>query len=383
RGEAILLTSEERLRNALIPRYFQMFRQISRIDGGVKFLVDMRSDVLNHQTTSTSEIAVAYYRALNSALRDLISLWFSVGFLTLQRITWESPCDLVQKVSYYEAVHPIRNLSDMKQRVGPYRRCFVFNHNSMPREPVVVLHTALTPNIASSIHVDASSPPTSPELSADFNIKEDKSQFNTAIFYSITSTQKGLQSIDLGNYLIKKVVEEIQKEFDHIQQFSSLSPIPGFKDWLITEINQILHIKSKYKEQSQIKPHMDKTHSCILETFKEFIQKNSWVSKRDLEPVFKDILMRLCARYLYLEKRRQYALNPVANFHLGNGAVLWRINWMADMSSRGLSSSCGLMVNYRYYLENTEYNSTKYLEEFHIEVSQQVLDLCSGLKPNS
>ncbi|XP_050391451.1 malonyl-CoA decarboxylase, mitochondrial isoform X2 [Patella vulgata] len=410
RGEAVLLSTQERLRNTLLPRYQQLFRQIGRIDGGVKFLVDLRADVISRQLNSTSEIAVAYYRALNTSLRELLSLWFAVGFLNLQRVTWMSPCDMVQKISEYEAVHPIRNWTDLKRRVGPYRRCFVFTHNSMPHEPVVVLHTALTQEISSSIHSIIHSPgfwpggvkkePTDSTLSPPTNDvsspnmeKEDPNQISAAVFYSITSTLKGLQGVELGNYLIKKVVHEVQQEFDHIKQFSSLSPIPGFKEWLITDLNQSIHAKVigedfgkefiTDSEQSFLQPYMNSSHSCVLELLKDFVQSNTWVSREDLERILKPILMRLCARYLYQEKRRQYALNPVANFHLRNGAVIWRVNWMADMSMRGLNASCGMMVNYRYYLSSTEENSCRYLEEYHIEASQDVLDMCAGIVPGT
>ncbi|XP_037078980.1 malonyl-CoA decarboxylase, mitochondrial-like isoform X4 [Pollicipes pollicipes] len=146
------LKREEALAALLQPDYVWIFKQLGRTEGGVKFLVDMRAHLLRVlSATDASDPAAALLRSLGSALKELIALWFSVGFLQLERITWQSPCGMLEKVSEYEAVHPVRNWTDLKRRVGPYRRCFVFTHNAMPSEPVVVLHTALTPDISSSI----------------------------------------------------------------------------------------------------------------------------------------------------------------------------------------------------------------------------------------
>ncbi|XP_062608840.1 malonyl-CoA decarboxylase, mitochondrial-like isoform X1 [Saccostrea cucullata] len=389
--EALLLMTEERLRHTLIPQYQQLFSKIGRIEGGVKFLVDMRADILTHLPGAQSEEYKAHMRILQQTIRDLLALWFSVGFLHLQRITWQSPCDMVQKISMYEAVHPIRDMNDLKRRVGSYRRCFVFTHRSMPGEPVVVLHTALTNSISSSIHSILKTPTfsgskieTDSSNDGDVDEKEDPNKISAAIFYSITSTQKGLQGVDLGNYLIKTVVKEVQNEFKGITQFSSLSPIPGFKTWLITEINRIIHMQEigeqhpellLEKEIEMMKNALSVPDHSVLKTLKDLIQTHGWIQNESISEIIKGILLRLCGRYLFIEKRRGFALNPVANFHLGNGAVLWRLNWKADMSMRGINQSCGMMVNYRYYLENTEENSQKYLENQTITASQGFLKL--------
>ncbi|XP_021379839.1 malonyl-CoA decarboxylase, mitochondrial-like isoform X2 [Mizuhopecten yessoensis] len=392
RGEAALLKSEERLRNSLVPRFQQLFQKIGRIEGGVKFLVNMRADILTKAPTIHCEKELARLRVLQNSIRELLTFWFSVGFLKLQRITWESSCDMVQKVSDYEAVHPIRNWADLKRRVGTYRRCFVFTHKSMPKEPVVVLHTALTQDISKSIHSIISTPslgqvkqavdsPPAADTEAE-TLTEDQSKISAAVFYSITSTQKGLQSVDLGNYLIKKAVEELQTEFPGIHKFSSLSPIPGFKDWLITEINKSLKAASLsesveppllYQSEIQkLREIVEPENANMVTVLKGVLQNHTWVSNEHVCQVLQGPLTRLCARYLYTEKRRGYALNPVANFHLSNGAVLWRINWLGDMSMRGINQSCGMMVNYRYFLESTEENSRKYLELREITASEEV-----------
>ncbi|XP_060067429.1 malonyl-CoA decarboxylase, mitochondrial-like isoform X1 [Ylistrum balloti] len=392
RGEAALLKSEERLRSTLVPRYQQLFQKIGRIEGGVKFLVNMRADILTKASTIHCEKEFARLKVLQNSIRELLTFWFSVGFLKLQRITWESSCDMVQKISDYEAVHPIRNWADLKRRVGSYRRCYVFTHKSMPKEPVVVLHTALTQDISTSIHSiirtpslghvkqEVDSPPVA-DTEAEC-LTEEPSKISAAVFYSITSTQKGLQSVDLGNYLIKKAVQELQMEFPNIQKFSSLSPIPGFKDWLIMEINKSLKAESLSEsveppllyqsEIEKLREIVEPENANMMTVLKGVLQNHTWVSNEHVCQVLQGPLIRLCARYLYTEKRRGYALNPVANFHLSNGAVLWRINWLGDMSMRGINQSCGMMVNYRYFLESTEENSRRYLELREITASEEV-----------
>ncbi|CAG0883604.1 unnamed protein product [Darwinula stevensoni] len=329
-------------------------------------------------------------RAMDHALKETLTLWFSVGFLTLERVTWNSPCAMLQKISEYEAVHPVRNWTDLKRRVGPYRRCFVYTHHSMPGEPIVVLHTALTNEISQSIasivartHVHSIYPmiPVDQETMGGVGKEgkmEDCSHINTAIFYSITSTHKGLKGIDMGNYLIKQVVKKLQMEFPDMKQFSSLSPIPGFRSWLLT----VLH-KAERGEVCILEPQEESELSHLLsceksQFWKELqnvIGKNKWIQDDRMVNALETPLLRLCVQYLAIEKHRGYALNSVANFHLRNGAMIWRVNWKADLSPRGLSGSCSIMVNYRYFLDACEINSQHYLEEYQIEASEQVLHL--------
>ncbi|XP_052240597.1 malonyl-CoA decarboxylase, mitochondrial-like [Dreissena polymorpha] len=393
RGEVLMLRTLERLRRALTPRYQLLLGDIGRLEGGVKFLADMRADILNMLSTTSSDLDRAHLEALQSCLRELLSLWFTMGFLQLERATWHSSCDMLQKISEYEVVHPVRHWADMKRRVGPYRRCYVFTHNSMPREPIVVLHCALTKDIASSIHsildMRGYSEKTEMDLTPPMEEVEKAEHITTAMFYSVTSTQKGLQGVDLGNYLIKRAAVELQKEWPQITQFSSISPIPGFRDWLTGEINrQCGALKDcSLKEEQYLITQNEISSLCTtdsikpealmaLERLKDHVINVTWTRDQDIVTAVKPILMRLCARYLYREKRRGYALNTVANFHLQNGAVLWRLNWAADNSSRGLSSSCGLMVNYRYFLQDTVTYSQEYIEHKQIRASQQIKELC-------
>jgi len=377
---------QEELRTALEPPINKLFSRIGQTRGGVKFLVDMRKDVLTAmKELDKGSMEFKNLQELSKNLKNLLSLWISVGFMSTQRVTWDSPSSLLEKISEYEAVHPLRNWTDLKNRVGSYRRVFVYTHPCMEGEPLVVLHVALTKQISSSMSEVLKDPRAvknvvqhSPEQ-LFFDQEDDLENINTAIFYSITSTQAGLQGIELGTHLIKQAVALLKREIPSLQRFSTLSPIPGFRTWLMLEITR--HIRdgapsplASSEVQILSKIQADKTQSTE-EYLQNILKSGNWVTQQDLVDTFKPILSRLCARYLYEEKRRGKALDPVANFHIRNGALLYRINWMADPSPRGLGNSFGLMVNYRYYLENLEENSGEYIKNNVLPVNKQVLDL--------
>ncbi|KAG3256772.1 malonyl-CoA decarboxylase [Ictidomys tridecemlineatus] len=283
------------------------------------------------------------FQEMNGVLKGMLSEWFSSGFLSLERVTWHSPCEVLQRISEAEAVHPVKNWMDMKRRVGPYRRCYFFSHCSTPEEPLIVLHVALTSDISNNIQVPA---------------------VGHLCLLSPTCTQK---------------------EFPHLGAFSSLSPIPGFTKWLLGLLNSQTkeHGRNELFTDSECKEITEITGGPIQETLKVMLSTSEWVKSEKLVLALQAPLMRLCAWYLYGEKHRGFALNPVANFHLQNGAVMWRINWMADSSLRGLTGSCGLMVNYRYYLEETGPNSIAYLGSKNIKASEQVLSLVAQFQKNS
>ncbi|KAJ3596580.1 hypothetical protein NHX12_002985 [Muraenolepis orangiensis] len=385
RDPGTVLQAEDRLRYGLTPRYKRLLGHVARAEGGVKFLVDLRADLLGVLATQTHE--GHHMRDLNGTLKSLLSEWFSVGLLQLQRITWQSPCEVLQKISQCEAVHPVRNWTDMKSRVGPYRRCYTFTHAAMPGEPLVVLHVALTEDISHNIQSIV-------REFTNLEAKEDVDKIRAAVFYSISSTQAGLQGVELGNYLIKRVVRELQVEFPHITQFSSLSPIPGFSSWL----QGLLQAQSRKtearggggpdclsdRERREVEEATGSAPGApSLEALRRVLASGDWVRSEALSRALEPALMRLCAWYLYGEKRRGYALNPVANFHLQNGATLWRLNWRADASPRGLAASCCIMVNYRYFLEETARNSALYLQERSVATSEEVLALVAQYQKNS
>ncbi|CAG7837537.1 unnamed protein product, partial [Allacma fusca] len=290
---------EEQLRSCLIPDYHWVFLQIGKLDNGVKFLVDLRSDIIDLSRNNKSE----NIRTMNDNLRELISLWFAIGFLRLERVTWGSSCDMLQKISEYEAVHPMRNWSDLKRRVGPYRRCFVFTHGSMPREPVVVLHVFLTQSIPGKIATIVKS---SQMMSIDSNndvehTVEDANLCDTAIFYSITSTQKGLLGIELGNFLIKCVVKELKSEFPKMKRFSSLSPIPGFKKWLISSICNGTKVLTQ-EEEDELQELLKVSAADINPKFLNILETDEYSTNEVLRQKMEKVLMRLCATYLAVIK---------------------------------------------------------------------------------
>ncbi|TRY69236.1 hypothetical protein TCAL_10735 [Tigriopus californicus] len=393
---------EDQLRQSLQPSYYWLFQKIGALPGGVKFLVDFRAQLISFCLSNLEIERTSALKSMSSQLKQLLSHWFSVGFLDLDQITWDSPCSMLQKISDYEAVHPMRNWTDLKARVGPYRRCFVYTHKSMPGEPIVVLHVALTEEIPESISKVVKHHRMVKKYSVDSHQSsgsktgregEDPSSCEAAIFYSITSTQTGLQGIELGTQLIKQAVQKLKEELPDLNQFCTLSPIPGFRKWLLILLQtakrdgktlaqtDLLTIDEAEKWQGLIKMAGNLQESDLgLGTLIQLVKTNSWMEDQNLIAFLEQPLMRLCARYLYLEKRRSNALDSVANFHLRNGAVLWRLNWEGDRSVRGLTNSCGIMVNYKYVLDDLEPNSTNYQENHKVKASEQVIHLASQAK---
>jgi len=246
----------------------------------------------------------------------------------------------------------------------------------MPGEPVVVLHTALEYEIADNIQVILSEP----EVDRD-ECEYELEKRTTAVFYSITSTQKGLSGVDLGNFLIKHVVEELRHEFPNITQYSTLSPIPGFRQWLRLQLTLALEKQAKgipqtlllEDEQKRILQSRKNTDLSPLSLFKDLLGTSDWHVDPSLADCMKSPLMRLCTKYLYTEKRRGFVMNPVGNFHIRNGAWMWRLNWLADISARGMDNSFGLMMNYKYVLEDVDKNNQQYLLSGTVAASPQFL----------
>ncbi|CAL1270377.1 unnamed protein product [Larinioides sclopetarius] len=335
KGTSVILKAADRLKSSLNPHYAYAFNRIRKLDGGVKFIVDVRADILKLlPSLDFNDETTHHLKSLNNYLKEILSFSFNVGFMKLERITWDSSCYMLEKISQYEAVHPIRNWTDIKQRVGPYRRCYVFTHSCMPREPIVVLHTALTNEISSSIASivrQTKTQSSSEDSTVKFKDVENPKEIKAAIFYSITSTQKG-----------SSVISSFFSE----------------------------------KDQSALKNILSAADQQIMwSNLQNLIASNQWIHNENLNELLKTPLMKICAHYLYSEKRRSNALNSVAHFHLRNGAVMWRLNWLADLSPRGLDNSCGMMVNYRYYLDETESNSKNYVENHIVAASDDFRNL--------
>ncbi|CAF1302618.1 unnamed protein product [Adineta steineri] len=350
----------ERIHTCTEPKYAQLFRLIGRQPDGVRSLVHLRADLLRFLPEMDSP---DYAKRMSDNLQDLLATWFTTGLLKVERITWQSPCEIVQRISEYEAVHPIRTWTDLKQRLGPYRRCFAYTHHMMPNDPLVILHVALMDDISDSIQTILKRVSPTSNKSEEIQ-KENESLINSAIFYSISSTQAGLKGIELGNSLIKRCVRQLQVEHPQLEKFSSLSPIPDFRKWLMEELNSSSTSLISSETRSWLNSFLTSTTTWHLD--EEILNK--------IQP----ILMHLCAYYLTQIKhpRTGYARDPVANFHLRNGAVIWRLNWLADRSQRGWKQSLSIMVNYRYYdFVKIDQNSIDYIDKKTIQIDEQVSKL--------
>jgi len=336
---------------ALEPPSIQLLTQFNALPQGVKFLVDMRDDLLRHRKESKELMA------LDATMEKLLSSWFDIGFLEMQRITWNSPASLLEKLVEYEAVHEIRSWKDLRNRLDSDRRLFAFFHPRMPTEPLIFVEVALVNGIAGSIQglLDEDAPALDPSAA------------DTAIFYSISNTQSGLRGVSFGNFLIKQVAETLSKELPNLKNFSTLSPIPGFRVWL----------KEAASDDGQDLLSQDdrKRFRKIGLTVPDLLADNSLLTNPDNEVVVRPFLKRVCALYFLKIKKNGLPIDPVARFHLSNGAQIERLNWMGDTSGKGLRQSCGLMVNYLYKLSDIEKNHERFAQNGHITASSAVKGL--------
>ncbi len=360
-GEA-RASAEQALRQALEPPSLRLLTQFNALPEGVKFLVDLRAELLGMMRGD------AGLGLLEGQLKGLLSAWFDVGFLELRRITWHSPASVLEKIIAYEAVHAIQGWSDLKNRLDSDRRLYAFFHPRMPEEPLIFVEVALVNGIAGNVHdlLDAHAPVGDPHTA------------DTAIFYSINNAQKGLNGISFGNFLIKKVVEELSREFGKLKTFATLSPVPGFRPWLEDRL--------KDGEAGLLSPSEHRALTNLSNglgakgSLKALLDDGGWAEDPVLGEVMKTPLTRLAARYLTQEKRGKggRALDPVAHFHLSNGARVERINWLADTSAKGMAQSCGLMVNYLYKLDEIEANHESYSSGAKIATSSEVRGVLKG-----
>jgi malonyl-CoA decarboxylase len=327
--------AERRLRAALAPSRVRLLRAFNSLPSGVKFLVEMRADLLEAVKTE------AQLQPLEADLKDLLASWFDLGFLEMRRISWDAPASLLEKLGHYEAVHEVRGWADLKNRLDADRRCFAFMHPAMPDEPLIFVEVALTTDMSSEMAtlLDQRAPVTDPALATN------------AIFYSISNCQRGLDGISFGNALVKRVVQELAREFRHLRTFVTLSPMPRFRDWL----------------DKQGTP--DGTADVPL---KAMFVNRGWSRDAGAAATLRAPLMQLAAHYLLEAKRGKRAFDPVAHFHLSNGARLERINWLADTSAKGMRESAGMMVNYLYRLDQIDDNQAAYTLDGRIVASPAV-----------
>ncbi|OMO52512.1 Malonyl-CoA decarboxylase [Corchorus capsularis] len=373
---------ERNLRHSLKPVYEILFERLNTHPGGLKFLTILRADILSILT----EENIPSLRALDSYLKEKLSTWLSPAALELHQITWDDPASLLEKIVAYEAVHPISNLIDLKRRLGVGRRCFGYFHSAIPGEPLIFIEVALLKNVAQTIQEVLWDHPPIPE-----------SEATCALFYSISSTQPGLAGINLGKFLIKRVITLVKRDMPHISVFATLSPIPGFMQWLLSKLAsqsklaQAEDVSDSSTDgfgltfyENLLEPEEEKAlidSSGDLAAGKNGMEimlnlltptTHEWANSAKLLSALRPPLLRLCARYLLQEKKRGKALDSVANFHLQNGAMVQRINWMADRSEKGLCQSAGIMVNYVYRPENIEEYAQSYFSTGHIHCSYVV-----------
>ncbi len=338
------------LRDLLEPPRTRLLRQFNELEEGVKFLVDLRAELITWAREDPE------LKALDQDVHRLLASWFDVGFLDLQRITWHSPAALLEKLIEYEAVHAIRSWSDLKNRLRADRRCYAYFHPRMPHEPLIFVEIALVNGIAENITdlLDEKAPPVRPEKA------------DTAIFYSISNCQAGLSGVSFGNFLIKRVVRDLVSKLPNLKTFSTLSPIPDFVKWLKDTSGD-----TSFAEQELAAIRILTDDGTPEYSFSEILKSTDGRAKemqKSLEPT----LLGLCARYLLTVKRGHRALDRVAHFHLTNGARIERINWSADTSENGIMQSAGMMVNYRYNLPDIEKNHEAYTGEGSISSSSSV-----------
>jgi malonyl-CoA decarboxylase len=300
---------------------------------------------------------------LDHDLKNLLAHWFDEGFLEIKRITWDSPAALLEKLMVYEAVHEIRSWSDLKNRLEADRRCFAYFHPRMPDEPLIFVEVALVKGMADNVQslLDETAPVGDP-ASAD-----------TAIFYSISNCQRGLSGISFGAFLIKRAVDRLAAELPHLTRYATLSPMPGFRAWLETrmlEEGDDLLLPAERKALEALPGAIEEN------TLTALLARPHWYEDDAVAQALKAPLLRLAARYLLTEKTsRGRALDGVAHFHLSNGARLERINWLGDLSPKGLQQSAGIMINYLYRLSEIEQNHEAYTGEGRVAASPAITRL--------
>ena len=333
----------------------RFFKRLAALHGqrgnsacGLHFLIHLRADMLRWQRRLPG------LRVLDEDLEALFSNWFDVGLLELQPITWDSPASLLEKLIRYEAVHEISSWTDLRNRLDSDRRCYAFFHPRIPREPLIFVEVAFVPEMAANVQtlLDEAAP------------LEDLRRVKWAIFYSISNTQAGLRGVSFGNFLLKRVIEELQREFPKVRQFATLSPIPGFADWLRkqdgTAVANALGERRLARWQDR--------HGPVP------ADGTGWLAALppdSQDAVVRDTALSLAAHYLVRERSQSMPADPVARFHLGNGACVERLNWGGDLSRKGCMQSCGMMVNYLYVPEALDDNLAR-LGEGNPRISRAV-----------
>ena len=316
------------------PRWLELFRKINAAPEATFHLVKMR-ETLNKFTKEHQEL-----KKIDIGFQKLFQNWFNPGFLVLKPIDWNTPANILEKIIEYEAVHEISSWDDLRARLAPKdRKCFAFFHPAIYEEPLIFVEIALMQQIPDRI-----------SLILNKKRKEiNPHECNSAIFYSISNCQPGLKGVSFGNFLLKNVANQLQQNFSNIENYSTLSPIPNFYDWML-------------KEDKRLKK--DFSTSEII----KFVKNN------------KNYLLKKVFSFLTISNREdKHANDSVSRFHLGNGAIIDRVNYLADNNPNNLRKSMGFMVNYRYILENLEKNHEEYHSKRNILFNSDIKKMLKSI----
>ena len=324
----------------------ELLRRMNMAPGSTGALIAMRSELTAHLHDEPE------LKLLDADLRHLFASWFNRGFLELRRIDWQSPAAVLEKLIAYEAVHEIKGWDDLRRRLAPDRRCFAFFHPALPGEPLIFVEVALVQGLATAM------PPLLARETDEEAARAQAARADTAIFYSISNCQDGLRGVAFGNLLIKQVVDELKAEFPQLKRFSTLSPVPGFRRWL-----------------GQRPANKDDPGAALLGE----LERDGWWNDPAQSEKLRAPLLRLCARYL--TRQPSIRIDPVARFHLGNGARLERINWLGNSAPRGIQESFGIMVNYLYDHDSMENNHEAFVRHGTIVRSHDVDALLTDTEP--
>ena len=318
-------------RAAEAPR-IKLFRRMNMAPDATPVLVKMRGAMIKALDD------LPQLKAVETDLKHQFISWFNRGFLELRVIDWNTPASILERIIQYESVHAIEGWDDLRARLRGNRMCFAFFHPAMPDDPLVFVEVALTEGVP-----DAIGPLIDKSKESDVGNTPD-----TVVFYSISNCHPGLAGVSFGNFLIKQVVEEVGKRYSNMKRYVTLSPIPGFCRWLAAQ---------------ELGMDLDEMRSMARTDTAKTVDAR------------RNDLLAACAQYLLKERRNHLALDPVARFHLGNGASLHAIHWAADLSDKGLEQSAGLMVNYLYDLRSIEENHDSYFDQGEIARSRDVARL--------
>jgi malonyl-CoA decarboxylase len=323
----------------------EFMRRLNRGLNGTAAVVEMRRDLLQ-LLDKKPELA-----AVDFDMRHLLSSWFNPGFLKMHRVDWKSPAEVLEKLIQHEAVHAIDGWDDLRRRLQPDRRCFAFFHPQLPNEPLIFVEVALLPEVPLAI---------GPLVDKKAETVTQAQQYKVAVFYSISNCEPGLRGVSMGNFLIKRVAEQLHQEFPSLKTFITLSPVPGLIEWIAAGANL-----GDGVPLDRLKPALKIKRDQALQALS--LNAHSWAERLssgwhpdNASAKEKEALLCLTAIYLGLASTGREG-NPVAKFHLGNGAKLHLINWAGDLSRKGLRQSAGIMVNYLYDLSSVEENHERFV----------------------